>query len=281
MKKYFIAFLVVFLIGVITMTIFKPRVNSSPYASEQNALEDLSGWYEDSPDRTWTFVSANAGGNMFTVYVSGDVTNVFRVAMRLRAKQGGDYQYFIIHDVSAYDGGNDRTTVLLFGGTDYDIADAVITDVAFSKERFPAGFPVSEDKWVVEVVNTSTNEIDPPAVDTWYDIESIDLPVGLWSVSYRGYGSGQISAGQYSWGMYSTLSTGAATESNTETTDIFGYGTASTLLLTGKILGGSGYFDIQTEQPLYLNIKTSVTVDAIGMYGLIKPIVIRAVSGYY
>lgn len=283
MKKIIVSILVLLLIGVIAMSVFNPRSNSSPYASQQNALADLSGWYEESPDRTWTFVSANAGGNMFTVYVSGDVTNIYRVRMRVRAKQGADYLYFIVHSVSSYDSGNDRTTLMLFGGTDYDLTSAAITDVAFSKDRFPAGFDVDPDKWSISMVDangrTSTTFGGVVLVDASH---YIDLPVGHWLTGYQAY----VGFVGVTTNMNVNLALSTSSSSISDKQYMRGYQTVATgdvTPISKNIEMPPTLISVTSETRYYLvGIFVSSTGTNWSMEGAdYAPTVIRALSGYY
>ncbi len=81
---------------------------------------------------TWTYASAT------TVTVAGDVTGKYAVGDKVRLKQGGAYKYFYV--VSAtYSAPN--TTLTLYAGSDYTVANAAITDQAYSKLATPQGFP--------------------------------------------------------------------------------------------------------------------------------------------
>lgn len=188
-KTYIVSMLVlitaalVVLYGV-AMQITRSQTNSSPYASQEVQLSTAQGWTEEAETRTWTFVSANAGNNTFVVTVNEDITSFMRPSLRVRAKQGGDYLYFIVHAVEL---DTTNTLVTLFGGTDYTIAAGDLTDVAWSAERFPLGFPVEEDVWALEysdnVFSTTTGMADGVLVNIGG--ASLTVPVGLWRLSYQ------------------------------------------------------------------------------------------------
>lgn len=272
MKKILFSALVLLLIGVIAMTVSAPRMGGSPFANEDNAVEELSGWKEDALDRTWTFHSANSAGNTFVVYVSGDVTNFARVTMRVRAKQGAGYQHFITHDVSVYDDINDRTTLTLFGGDHSVLADAAITDVAFSLHPFPVGFARNPDRWAVEFYTTSYFQKDLPNGSEWYDTGfSLDVPIGVWNISYDTVawtaGGTQIKT---------TLSTTTDSEENIKLSDGFSVGGATYVV---KDVSAFDLYEITSETTFHLLILTSyVGATYIRTY---EKVLIRAVSGYY
>lgn len=283
MKKYFLPALAILVIGVFVMnSVFAPRMGGSPYVSQENAIEDLSGWKEDALDRTWTYVSANAAGNTFVVSATGDLTDIFRVSLRFRAKQGGGYEHFIIHYVEyvALDG---ITKLTIFGGASGDLINAAITDVAFSAERFPAGFPVGEDEWAVEYSDAITRDQASPAQHDWYNINSalIVLPApGVWNCEYDV--SLYFSSASNDATVYSTLSTTSSTESNDRWTRGFRVGLASGTILGFVSVHAEGEIAVESETTIYLNTQTgSTSVSSISNAGGIHPTIIRAVSGYY
>jgi hypothetical protein len=77
---------------------------------------------------TWTYASAT------TINVPTDATTKYQVGDKIRFKQGGAYKYMVITVVAA-------TLLTVFGGSDYSVANAAITDVAFSRASEPFGFP--------------------------------------------------------------------------------------------------------------------------------------------
>lgn len=282
-KVLFIAFSIL-VIGAIAMTISAPRMGGSPFASEDNALADLSGWTEDALDRTWTYVSANAAGNTYVVSSTGDLTDIFRVTLRFRAKQGGGYEHFIIHYVE-YVAMSDITKLTLFGGASGDLINAAITDVAFSPHRFPAGFPIGKEEWDVEVVDTSTRTQATPASGTWYNIgttnSQITLSPGVWDVSYDVFAGADLNL--LTTNVFVTLSTANNTQSNSRMTSAINVGisSASSLLIEDR-LTANDEISLSSETTLYLNAKTGTSgVPNIYFGGATIPTIIRAVSGYY
>lgn len=86
----------------------------------------LTGWREVSD--TWTYASAS------TITIPSDGTTVYQKWMKIRFKQGGGYKYFIATNVSA-------TLLTVLVNTDHVVANAAITDVAYSFIDNPYGFP--------------------------------------------------------------------------------------------------------------------------------------------
>lgn len=277
----------------------KSRMGGSPFASEDNAVQDLSGWMEDSLDRTWTFASANAGNNTFVVYASGDVTDFVRVTMRLRAKQGAGYQYFITHDVSAYDSLNDRTEVTLFGGDHSVLSNAAITDVAFSFQTHPAGLPIGDTHWsVIFEDDAYYGYADTSMVDDYYKNvggQAITLPVGMWNISYRLRAYGQAYEATITSMLivlsenntYQTSTSGNINETKTRI-EIGGQAETSSYrsVAFSAILP---YYLISVTEETTLYLKYKITSEPAGKTVALyintpdqsNPTIIRAVSAYY
>jgi len=85
-----------------------------------------NGWVEVTD--TWTYASAK------TVTVPTDATLKYRKSMKVRFKQGGAYKYFYTTIVAA-------TLLTFLETTTNTVANAAITDVAYSFVAEPFGFP--------------------------------------------------------------------------------------------------------------------------------------------
>jgi hypothetical protein len=83
------------------------------------------GWVEVTD--SWAYASAT------TVTVPSDATTKYSVGDKVKFDQSGT-KYFYIIAVSA-------TTLTLFGGSDYTVANAAISSVFYSKVENPQGFP--------------------------------------------------------------------------------------------------------------------------------------------
>lgn len=231
---------------------------------------DSSGWF--SAHETWSYSAADTPS--FTVIVSGDKTEKYSPGMRVRLEQTTT-KYFIITKI---DYSNPNTTITLYGGTDYVLADESITNVYFSTHKAPQGFPLNPAKWTVEVTNSSDIYVTPPTSGSWYNLGSvsIDVPIGAWKVSTNYTISVLMSSGaNYANG---TLSTQNNAESDSE--------------MTTSLLG-NGPIDMRTtvyrEKTLILSNKTTYYLLARGVGAQLQSIrilgndgktVIRAVSSY-
>ena len=83
----------------------------------------------------WAPYSGAVSRNTATrMNVPSDATLRHEIGEFVRLKQGGGFKYFVIYGKAA-------TTLDLFGGSDYTLAAAGITDLAFSKFNTAVGLP--------------------------------------------------------------------------------------------------------------------------------------------
>lgn len=141
----------------------------------------FSGWI-DALGETWAYISAT------TFTVDADVTNKYSVGMKIRLTQT-TVRYFIITAVSAYSGG--YTTITVYGGTDYTLANAAITSPYYSTVKSPFGFPMSRNKWSITLATDSTTYGYAFSSGYWVRptdnnaaggnaLADIVIPIGLW-----------------------------------------------------------------------------------------------------
>lgn len=97
------------------------KVNSS----EQ--LNDMSeGWIP--VNQVWTYVSATS------ITVPTDATTTYQTGDKIRLKQSGAYKYFAVITVTS-------TLLVVYGGSDHSVANSAITDISFSRDVRPYGYP--------------------------------------------------------------------------------------------------------------------------------------------
>ena len=149
-----------------------------------------SGWIEVF--ETWTYASADAP--TFTFTVVGDKSTKYYPGMRIKLTQT-TVKYFIITKV-VYSSPN--TTITVYGGTDYTLANEAIIYPYYSSAKAPAGFPLDPAKWTVTVTDSTQRSKTTDISDsTWYNIDAaaqISVPIGIWNVSYMVYGSSSVTA---------------------------------------------------------------------------------------
>ena len=170
-------------------------------------IDDLGdGWI---PLTTCTYETTDTP--TFQLSVAADVTGKITVGSRIRLTQT-TVKYFIVTAVGTYGAG--KTVLTVYGGTDYTLVNAAITSPSFSIMKAPLGFPLNTSKWdwvFKDTVNTysagSTN------AGVWYYLLNgasqvkLDVPIGLWELSYQGMFSIVMSSG--SSYVLTTLSTTA------------------------------------------------------------------------
>jgi hypothetical protein len=89
----------------------------------------IGGWMPAS--ETWTYASST------TFTISGDYTSKYSVGMKLKLTQTS-IKYFTISAIS-YSSPN--TTVTVYGGSTYTLANEAITSTYFSHGQYPIGMP--------------------------------------------------------------------------------------------------------------------------------------------
>ncbi len=228
-----------------------------------------TGWIDAG--ETWTYASADAP--TFTFTVSADVTTKYSIGMKIKLTQT-TVKYFIITGVSAYTGGN--TTITVYGGTDYTLANAAITSPYFSFVRAPYGFPMSRTKWTVEITDTSDRDQASPTQNTWYNLGSISIsiPIGAWRLYYEVFAHGAKT--NTNLPVYTTLSTANNSESDKQLTGlVYGYSVAAGTIHKEKNLV------LTSKTSYYLNTRTLIaSVTSIGNTNSYSTLIIRAVCEY-
>ena len=117
----------------------------------------------------------------YTLTVPGDLFWKYGKGMRVRLKQAGIISYFIITGVTY---SAPSTTLALYAGTDFSLANSRIIEPYFSMAKAPYGFPVDEAKWRVESLVTTDGSQASPAAGTWYNKGGI-FDDSYWSLEGR------------------------------------------------------------------------------------------------
>lgn len=221
------------------------RSQNNSYVSKISD-SNSSGWVEESEEVTWTYVSADAPS--FVISVNEDATGYLMRGMRVRLTQT-TVKYAIITGVGSYTGG--ATAITLYGGTDYTITSAEISSPAYSSYKAPFGFSVNPEKWTVTFSTEDYFQQNTPTGSQWYDTGfSLDVPIGVWSVSYDtvalAEGSGQVKT---------TLSTTTNTETNIQLSDGFAAIGSTTVL---KDVSAFYVYELESKTTFHLLILTSV-----------------------
>lgn len=228
-----------------------------------------TGWVEVF--QTWTYVSAD--DPVYKIYVSGDVTAdpLYKLGNKVRCTNNSTTFYGFIVKLEAYDSGNDRTPVHLYGGTTYDLANSAITAPHVSPIHNPDAFSLNPDIWDKVATDVADRTQNSPAVNpTIYNPGGVNIviPIGLWSVSYKVLQRAAKNAATLI-NMYSTLSTANNTESDPDFTvlETLGGASGSLVLLTTQVCIPKT-LNLTTKTTYYLNCYTTIaTMGSIGHRG--------------
>lgn len=141
-----------------------------------NLKDDNAGWL--NANETWAYASADAP--TFTFTITGDKTAKYSIGMRIRLTQT-TVKYFIVTKV-AYSAPD--TTVTVYGGTDYTLTNATISNPGYSMVKAPLGFPLDPEKWTVSVTDANDRTQSTPTQNQKYNISqmNITLPIGIWEI---------------------------------------------------------------------------------------------------
>lgn len=242
-------------------------------AAVQTQLGVDNGWV--SAGETWTY--AGADSPTFTFTISGDKTAKYYPGMKVKLTQT-TVKYFIITKV-AYSAPN--TTVTIYGGTDYTLANAAISSNYYSMVRVPAGFPMNPAKWTVEVNTNTRYATASPAQNTWYNATNIVVPIGCWRMQTSYVSSGyKTTATQLV--VWSTLSTANNSESDADFTSAAQVEGASGTMNFQQLISKEKILDLASKTTYYLNYRTTTaSVTEVGINGDTRvPVILRAICAY-
>jgi hypothetical protein len=234
---------------------------------------DDSGWV--SAGETWTYASADAP--TFTFTISGDKTGKYSAGMRIKLTQTS-VKYFIITAVAYVD---PNTTVTVYGGTDYTLANAAITEPYYSVVKAPLSFPLDPTKWTVRVTNTAEQSQSSPTNGVWYNLGSItiSIPIGAWHVSYQANGNVTKTSTAFI-NCIITLSTANNSESDKDFSSMLVLGGSSGTLTLRAEVSRSKQLTLASKTSYFLNASTGTGVGSIGVMGDASTTIIEAVCAY-
>lgn len=235
----------------------------------------VGGWFDAG--ETWTYASAD--DPTFTFTIAGvDLTGKYSPGMKIKLTQTTP-KYFIITAVAF----STDTTITIYGGTDYDLANAAITSPFYSLVKAPFGFPLNPSKWTVTVTDTSNATQASPTNGTWYNLGSItiSIPIGCWNVYYSVVGGCDRSTASAGQEAYITLSTANNSEVDKLWSAFLHIGDASA---GGKGTNQTVYrenvLNLAAKTSYFLNCMADITSLNIYFRGDIATTVIRAVCAY-
>jgi hypothetical protein len=279
--------------GAITATSIGSSLsaNGSNIDSTNRALTE-SGWISTSD--TWTYASASDPEFTFTI-AGVDRTDTLAPGMKVKLNQTTD-KYFIITKVAF----STDTTVTIYGGIDYDLADAAITSPQYALPGVsPIGFPLDKTKWTYEMFSNTANNVQAAvSLDTWYNGGGSGLEgtaiTGLWIPVIQCLMTGtraNTASSSSSPTMELTISTADNSESDSTLTT---YGSSSVVgglsssSYTGLFRAGidralNTTLSITTPTTYYLNtriVSTSGTLTNLGFRGDIVTTKVLLVCAY-
>src|SRR5438128_1756515 len=118
---------------------------------------NVDGWM--AAGETWTYASADSTVHTWTFTISGDKSTKYYPGMKIKLTQSASVAYYIITAVSY---SNPTTTITVYGGTDYVLANSAISANFYSVSKAPAGFPMSPAKWTETLSDLSLREQTSP-----------------------------------------------------------------------------------------------------------------------
>lgn len=274
-----------------TQTLANKTLTTPTIASFTNAQHDhsnaagggaISSWIADA--NTWTYASADSP--TFTLTVNADVTAFIGVGCRIKLTQT-TAKYFIVTAIS-YSAPN--TTITIYGGTDYTLANAAISSPYYSFMKSPIGFPLDPTKWTVTTTDSQDKQKTTPTANTWYGGANawstgtnvtIILPIGAWKTSYSLYQYVLDTSATIAT-MEVTLSTSNNSESDSTMTCSIGGNGASSTMTVRQTSYASKHITVASKTTYYLLGRTeSSNIDEINIPGsAVRSILIEAVCAY-
>lgn len=152
--------------------------------------------------------------------------------------------------------------------------------VRYSPIKNPLAFPTRPDRWQLVTVGRVNGNQASPVAATWYNagFYQLLLPIGSWKLDteHTGYASTTVATNT---GLSTTVSTGAATESDSNFSCYYEGQNTSVFALVGK-RSQPVYLDAATRY--YQNMKYSGggTFNTFGIYAALAPMMLRAENGF-
>lgn len=128
---------------------------------------------------TGTFTYSSADAPTFVMSTSVDLTGTVGLGMKIKLTQA-TVKYFIVTAITS-------NSITMYGGTDYTLTSDAISNVYYSIQKTPYGFPMSADKWSVIKTYTGDALQSSPGAGVWYNLGSVyqDIPIGFWDLGYK------------------------------------------------------------------------------------------------
>ena len=158
-----------------TLASLKTAVKTSTVGAINEVYDTTdNGWI--SARATLTYASASAP--TFVCNTSIDLTTRISVGMKIKLTQTTT-KYFFVTAITS-------TTITLYGGTDYVLANATISNIYYSMVKSPHGFPMNPNKWSVKVINNTNSSITNLQSPALFPNVNITVPIGEWKFEISG-----------------------------------------------------------------------------------------------
>lgn len=251
-----------------TLASLKTAVKTSTVGAINEVYDTTdNGWI--SARATLTYSSADAP--TFVCNTSIDLTTRISVGMKIKLTQTTT-KYFFVTAITP-------TTITLYGGTDYVVANATISNVYYSMVKSPLGFPMNPTKWSVEFLKETNTIVGNTIGRNWYQTtDKLSIPIGSWNIYAKYAYFGSTPDPTYGSWVYTTLSANINSSTNPKFNhQIFGTNT-----------GGYVYGILALEETILLTVNTTFTVllrtmaagTGVGTGGNDVPTIIRATCAY-
>ena len=142
----------------------------------------------------WTWNSAN------TINVPSGAASIYQVGDQLRYKQGGAYKYASVVTVA-------DTLLTVTGGSDFSVADAAITDAAFSKG---GGVGHPEIFAYTPTITYTGGTTDPTSQTATFKFKLDGRTLHIWGYGYLTRGEGDRSSTIFTMPLSISLATAPA-----------------------------------------------------------------------
>lgn len=242
------------------------------------------GWVS-AQGETWTYASADAPTYTFTV--NADVTTKYSVGMRIKITQSGTVKYGILTVIGAYSAPNTTLTVCMSmtSGTvdNSGFANSAVTLNYYSMVKCPAGFPISQLRWMIQDTDSTEQSQATPTAGTWYNVgtNTISVPIGLWDIGYEANAQFVKTSSTVS-SIYCTLSTANNSNSDAEfQCNIYAQVLANSTASVFNLVARHKIVSLAAKTSYYLNLNTEVasagSIEFRGDRGTTK---VRAILAY-
>ena len=214
----------------------------------------LDGWIPISG----TYNIGTDAVGLDVIEIDGDATGYLSAGMRIKVTQDATVYYGIIHYVT-YSIPDSDTKIGIFlsvsSGTRNRLNGNAVSNMYYSREKCPYGFPTNPQNWTVSLTKTTDSTINNPT-SGWKNLSNetnLTVPVGCWLVGYRGvFGAGGGDSGRY-------VSLGATNSTPTARFNAFTFGYAHHTVQSTELLSVETVFYLNMLRNSALTFMGSIT----------------------